>query len=278
MSINLVFKERRIQNVIIKGNPNMPFSELIQKYFKNMCVSKKDKLTKIFYVKGKEISPEDSQKLSELGLKDFSEIDIGSPQGKEPPEVQRIKKLGNISEKEVKKEDQPKNNKIINISFEKQNEEYKIKINNLEIHIKELELKLKEKDQIINEERIKINNLNKQIEELQNISNINSKINDIKELKNEVKLFRSYYNFSEGEKLISIKFISVNQDVNFDVITKNTEEFSKLESKLYKEYPKYIDSENYFLVHGNKISKHRSLKENKINNNDIITLEEIHFD
>ena len=117
----------------------MPFSELIQKYFKNMCVSKKDKLTKIFYVKGKEISPEDSQKLSELGLKDFSEIDIGSPQGKEPPEVQRIKKLGNISEKEVKKEDQPKNNKIINISFEKQNEEYKIKINNLEIHIKELE-------------------------------------------------------------------------------------------------------------------------------------------
>ena len=78
MSINLVFKEKGKQNVIIKGTADMPFSELIQKYFKNICASKKDKLTKIFHVKGKETSPEDSQKLSELGLKDFGEIDIGS--------------------------------------------------------------------------------------------------------------------------------------------------------------------------------------------------------
>ena len=78
MSINLVFKEKGKQNVIIKGKPNMPFSELVNLYYKNICASKKDKLTKIFHVKGKETSPEDSQKLSELGLKDFGEIDIGS--------------------------------------------------------------------------------------------------------------------------------------------------------------------------------------------------------
>ena len=78
MSINLVFKEKGKQNVIIKGKPNMPFSELVTLYYKNICASKKDKLTKIFHVKGKETSPEDSQKLSELGLKDFGEIDIGS--------------------------------------------------------------------------------------------------------------------------------------------------------------------------------------------------------
>ena len=56
----------------------MPFSELVNLYYKNIYASKKDKLTKIFHVKGKETSPEDSQKLSELGLKDFGEIDIGS--------------------------------------------------------------------------------------------------------------------------------------------------------------------------------------------------------
>ena len=44
MSINLVFKEKGKQNVIIKGSPDMPFSELIQKYFKNICASKKDKI------------------------------------------------------------------------------------------------------------------------------------------------------------------------------------------------------------------------------------------
>ena len=78
MSINLVFKEKGKQNVIIKGKPDMPFSELVNLYYKNICASKKDKLTKIFHVKGNETSPEDSKKLSELGLKDFGEIDIGS--------------------------------------------------------------------------------------------------------------------------------------------------------------------------------------------------------
>ena len=267
MSINLVFREKGKQNVIIKGTADMPFYELIQKYFQNICASKKDKLTKIFHVKGNETSPEDSKKLSELGLKDFSKIDIGStekavtftnpkkeepkpePAVEGPPAEEPPKKMENTKEKVDEKENQVKNNKIINISFEKQNEEYKIKINKLEKYIKELELKIEEKDKIINEEKIINNNLNNEIKNIQDILNINSKVNELKELENEIKLFRSYYNFSEGEKLISIKFISVNQDINFDIITKNTEEFSKLESILYNEYPKYRDSENYFLVH-----------------------------
>ena len=119
----------------------------------------------------------------------------------------------------------------------------------------------------------KNDNLQKEIKELKNKSNINSKINDVKELENEIKLFKSYYNFLEGEKLISIKFVSVNQDINFEIIAKNTEIFSKIEYILYEKYPKYIESENYFLVHGSKLNRHKSLKENKINNNDIITLE-----
>ena len=151
--------------------------------------------------------------------------------------------------------------------LEKQNKEYKIKINNLEKYIKELEMKLKEKDKIINEKKIKNNNLQKEITNLKNISNFNSKI---KELENEIKLFKTYYHFSEGEKLILIRFASVNQEININIICKNTEEFSKIESILYKKYPKYIESENYFLVNGSKINKHKSLKDNKINNNDLI--------
>ena len=157
-----------------------------------------------------------------------------------------------------------------NLLLEKQNKEFKIKINNLEKYIKELEIKLKEKDIIINELKLKNENLNKEIKNLRNISNINSKI---KELENEIKLFKLYYHFSDGEKLILIKFISVNNDINLNLISKNTELFSKLEPILYKQYPKYIESENYFLVHGNKINRNKSLKENKINNNDVITLE-----
>ena len=174
--------------------------------------------------------------------------------------------------------DNNEKNKIINVSVDKQNEEYKIKINNLEICIKELELKLKEKDKIITEEKLKNDNLNKKIKELENKSSNNYKINDIKELENEIKLFKSYCKFSEEEKLISIKFISVNQDINFDIIAKNTDKFSKFETILYEKYQKYVDSENYFLVNGNRINRHRSLQENKINNNDVITLEINNFD
>ena len=134
-------------------------------------------------------------------------------------------------------------------------------------------MKLKEKDKIINKEKIKNDNLQKEIKELKNKSNINSKINDAKELENEIKLFKTYYHFSEGEKLISIKFVSVNQDIDYDIIAKNTEIFSKIEHILYEKYPKYIESENYFLVHGSKLNRHKTLKENKINNNDVITLE-----
>ena len=161
-----------------------------------------------------------------------------------------------------------------NILLEKENKEYKIKINNLEKYIKELEMKLKEKDKIINEERIKNNYLQKEITNLKNISNFNSKI---KELENEIKLFKTYYHFSEGEKLILIRFISGSQDINIDLICKNTEEFSKIESQLYKIYPKYIESDNYFLVNGSKINRNKSLKENKINNNDVIDLEVNNF-
>ena len=78
------------------------------------------------------------------------------------------------------------NNKIKNInsnniSLEKQNKEFKEKINKLEKYIKELESKLNDKDIIINELKSKNENLNKKIKDLENNSNINSNPNNIME-------------------------------------------------------------------------------------------------
>ena len=158
----------------------------------------------------------------------------------------------------------------------KQNEEYKNKINELENIIKELKNQLIEKDKLLKGEKIKNDSLNKKIKEI--ISNDKIKENKIIELENEIKLFRTYYNFSSYEKLISIKFISINQDINFTVIAKNTDYFTKIEQILYEKYPKYKDSENYFLVNGAKINRHKTLEENKIKNNDVLTLEINNFD
>ena len=77
-TINIVFQEKGKNNRIIKGKTNMSFSELIQSYYKNICASKKDKMTKIFLIKGTEHSPEEGSTLNELGLHDYSEIEIQS--------------------------------------------------------------------------------------------------------------------------------------------------------------------------------------------------------
>ena len=153
-----------------------------------------------------------------------------------------------------------------------QDKEYISKIKELEQKIKELEFSIKEKDIIINEEKIKNENLNKKIKELENISNNNLERSNAIELENEIKLFRKYCNFSKGEKLISIKFISNEQDIDYSIITSNTEKFNNLENMVYEKYPKYMETDNYFLVGGNRIDKNKTLEENIIKNNAVITL------
>jgi len=94
----------------------------------------------------------------------------------------------------------------------------------------------------------------------------------IKELKNEIKLFREYNNFSVGEKLILIKFSSNKQNTDYSLIAKNTEKFSKIESMLYDKYQN-LKSENYsFFKDGVNININKTLEENNINHNDVIIL------
>ena len=153
--------------------------------------------------------------------------------------------------------------------LKKQKEDFKNKINKLENRIKELEKIIEEKDKKINKVKIRIDELNKNFKEF-----FNSHKNDAKmeELEDEIKLFRKYYNFLPKEKLITINFISVDQDLNCVVIAKNTDLFSKIETDLYNKNGKYKLTENYFLVNGKKINKHFTLKDNKIKNKDTITL------
>ena len=60
----------------------------------------------------------------------------------------------------------------------------------------------------------------------------------------------------------------------YSIICKNTQKFTELEQKLYKEYPQYSKSHDYFMINGNRVNKTKSIDENKIRNNDIIILTE----
>jgi len=104
-----------------------------------------------------------------------------------------------------------------------------------------------------------------------------NKDNIINELNNEIsklkeKLSRYPFDLSIGEKLISVNFISLDQNMYYSLICKNTEKFIELEKKIYNEYPEYSKTNNYFMINGNRVNKDQTLDENKIRNNDIIIL------
>ena len=118
------------------------------------------------------------------------------------------------------------------------------------------------------------NKIDKQINIIHNndskIIDLYARIDDLKE-----KLSRYPFELKKDEKMISVIFTSDDQKIHFSVICKNTEKFNRLEEKLYNDYPEYSETNNYFVVNGNRIQKFKTLDENNIRNSDIIILNQI---
>ena len=166
------------------------------------------------------------------------------------------------------------------------------KNNNLKLsqRIRELEkiVNIKGDQYLTENSNININKLNDYlISELNNkLKNLNNSLNNnltkdkMNELLDEIrikdKIISNYpVKLSDGEKLISIIFVSADQKVHYSVMCKNTDIFNTIENILYKEHPEFMKPNNDFYVEGNKINKYKSLEFNKIKNNDIITLKNI---
>jgi len=71
---------------------------------------------------------------------------------------------------------------------------------------------------------------------------------------------------------MSIIFISSNKNIISSFICKNTDIFKFLEDKFYENYSEYKGLDNIFIINGRKIDRNKALDENKIKNNDIITI------
>ena len=132
----------------------------------------------------------------------------------------------------------------------------------------------------------------KLIKELENEKKINKKYEDIskidvkkstiyetilkkdKEIENlKIKLARFPFELNEGEKLMSVIVSSKEDDILYSIICKNTDKFSKIENIFLEKNIEYSENEYYFShKNNNKIKRMKSLEENKIYDNDIITL------
>ena len=121
-----------------------------------------------------------------------------------------------------------------------------------------------------------IQNLKFQINSFQNNSNSNiyiemnqlyKQINDLNE-----KLNRFPFILERNEKMMSIIFASVDQSIHYSIVCKNTDNIHQLEGELYREYPQFSETENYFMCKGKVLNKFHSFESNYIKNGDVIVL------
>ena len=84
----------------------------------------------------------------------------------------------------------------------------------------------------------------------------------------------SISSINQGEKILAVNFVSMgNQDIgHYNLICKNVDLFVNLEARLYKDFPKFKDFNTFFTVNGRAIKRFKTVEENKIKNNDVISI------
>ena len=164
----------------------------------------------------------------------------------------------------------PNNNEIDNLRRELKDEKNKNKklqdiINNLNNTINQLK----------QEHYTEINKLtekNKELEKL--LEEKNKEINDyIFKLSNSSNN-EQLISVKTGDKIIAVLFMTQgSQDIfNYTMACKTSDLFVRLEERLYHDFPKYRNYETFFMVNARRIFRFKTLEENKIKNNAIISL------
>jgi len=196
----------------------------------------------------------------------------------------------NKNKKEIRKKE-PENVITKKEKFDEENKMIEKKENNKEENKNDIEneknKELEEKIKIL-EEQLRIeksinNNLKEKIKILEKGNNIGNMdyilklINSLLLKEEEIKEMKSRYPFEilKGEKIISLIFMSNNQEIHYSLVCKDSDIFSHVENLLYDIFPKYRETENYFVFEGHKINKYKTLKENNLKNGSIIMLNQI---
>jgi len=142
--------------------------------------------------------------------------------------------------------------------------------------------------ELINENTIlkeKLNKLNMDINNIQNLKNkikslekeLNKKNEEIQQLLSQNNNNQSNYEITSihpGEKIMCINFVSMsNQDINnYGLVCKNTDLFIRAEERLYEDFPQFKKYETYFEANGKRIKRFQTLSENNIKDKNVINL------
>ena len=71
--------------------------------------------------------------------------------------------------------------------------------------------------------------------------------------------------FIDGE-IMSINFTYPGKSINYSIGCISTDTFATVEEKLYKEYPEFRETNNFFIANGKNVLRFKTVAENKIGN------------
>ena len=166
-------------------------------------------------------------------------------------EIRNINEIDNL--RRELKDEKEKNKKLqdtinnLNNTINQLKQEHYTEINKLTEKNEELEKLLEEKNKEINDYIFKLSN-----------SSNNEQLISVK----------------TGDIIIAVLFMTQgSQDIfNYTMACKTSDLFVRLEERLYHDFPKYRNYETFFMVNTRRIFRFKTLEENKIKNNAIISL------
>ena len=153
--------------------------------------------------------------------------------------------------------------------------------------IQDLKNELYQANKIIEEQKIQIKDLQNQLNNI-NINNYNSIqsfikiINQKDEELNKLKLVLNNNNYCSNnlknkeivykEEIMSVNFISTDQNIHFSIPCTFNDIFAEIEEKLYRQFPKYRETNNHFLANGQEVLRFKTIGQNKIGNGLPVTM------
>ena len=144
-----------------------------------------------------------------------------------------------------------------------------------------LKNELNKANNIIEQQKLTINNLQNQLfnKNNNNLIQIQSLQNIIYQKEQEINILKSQLNNNINNKklirkdqMMVVNFISMDQRVHYAVPCIYNNTFAEVEENLYKQYPEYRETNNRFLANGKEILRFKTIRENNIGNGFPVTL------
>ena len=148
-----------------------------------------------------------------------------------------------------------------------------------------LKIELKKANNIIEQQKTQISQLQNELNNLKENyhgyiqtlqDTIDKKEEELTKLKDELAKKKTDFSKNKStycrDNMMTVNFISMDHKVLFAVPCVEDDIFAEVEEKLYKEFPEYRETNNYFLANGIQVLRFKTIAQNNIGNGRPVTL------